>query len=1539
MKKKRLLKTVLASLCLIGGMVLSPFEAMAQGTWTAPAIPGSDISTTNSGNYAIYNIKADAFMGEGMSWGTNAIACRLEGSYTAALANRQKFTLTVSGSTVKMVHANHTDKGVGCASTNANDLYADYASNNVWTFSASPNFANTYTLTLSGYGTLDVADLWGGKLTIKNGKGYTDWAFIPESSLTDGSFAKWKERKAMYDVYTALSNSGTVSTFTTALATANTTYVNNSATVADLRTATRALIIATAEGIQSNTNVSALFTNADMQGNLTTADWSSTGTTISAGAIEVYQAAITLTQQKTDIPDGYYTLIFHGMTRQDGSAAAPTFNATTSNSVTDNASIPFMSACKDTWGVSGSADYVNGIPDRIWRAAEGLAYECASAKIEDFAVTGNNLTLTVAQTATDQWFTFNSFEIQYNHPLYISDIATALPNTALTADIWYYFDIPVAGDYVITAGSNLSNIVYTTNGSQTPLTASTSTWNNSKANLAAGRYYVKSSSAQTLTIEAASYTYTVGFATVDYEYVQGGETVTVTYADAVTNSGEALTINTSVMRFNGNAISNASATANGFTFTIPSGLAAATAYTLTIPAGAVGYTNGNTFNAAQNITIKTPAVFDGTYFLKVAATTTDLSTKSTTTSTVGKYLARGAAWGTHATVDTYGLPIIISTSKYNLSTLQVDDTKRFYHANTASDNGYDLWADQGTDNFVFATNQGLLTISSASNTSAYFKHNDTWPDGEYPSVYFDGTGTNSGPIILWEAETVATHATNMTALKNAQADDAATAAYADDASTYDCLNGISTVAGMETAVAALPYSKVVVGGNAPSSVSEKFEGGNPNPAPEIVYSNTLAIPAPGLYRFSMQAFYRAANNANTQAMHTAGTDLPPVVLFMGDAETQIKSLYDEEGGASAYVSGNDAQYNGMYYANNMDAALMMFQEGKYKNDVWFYATAAGTYSYGVKYMGYANNNAQWFIYSPEAVTVTYYGVDDSYFDKLNVEIAKATAINDYYNNADLTSEIATAQAMYNAYTANQTEVNTEIAALKAKYPTSVSITNGNFDTNPVLLANGSTSSSSANGTASYYINSNDNTTVYMYNTYGWSATSSTINSNAAQGVTGEYGSELTHNGTTPPSSDIYGEANGAALHISAGWGDSPVYTQDVTISNAGRYLLYYEVQNRNTSATTIAANYIGLDGTYSTKTSDFTANTWIRDMVTVDIYESGSYTLSVGIKAANSGSASNAKLWIDNVELYRIGDAVGGIETADGIATVLGTNSVDAINAALTSSIGVLNLEKATGLNSAAISTTNNPNLLIYAKSTSQVASGVKNVIADGTCANLELTKQNSPFIVPTAFTATSSKYTVASGDLAGSFATLIIPFEATTLAGTAYTLNGDIDLMKGKIYGTEASSIAANSPVLVTASGDYSGSNVSVPVIVSGATYTNGELVGVYSATAAPTGSYVLQNHTQGEGVAFYLVGTTQPTVNPFRAYIKSQGSNARSLRVIFDNEASGIENVLCPMSNEDDAVYDLQGRRVQTSDFKVQSSKLKKGLYIVNGRKTVVK
>ena len=71
---------------------------------------------------------------------------------------------------------------------------------------------------------------------------------------------------------------------------------------------------------------------------------------------------------------------------------------------------------------------------------------------------------------------------------------------------------------------------------------------------------------------------------------------------------------------------------------------------------------------------------------------------------------------------------------------------------------------------------------------------------------------------------------------------------------------------------------------------------------------------------------------------------------------------------------------------------------------------------------------------------------------------------------------------------------------------------------------------------------------------------------------------------------------------------------------------------------------------------------------------------------------------------------------------------------------------------------------------------------------------------------------------------------------------------------------------------------------------------------------------------------GGADAYVNPFHAYLNVEGVAS----VAFDGSVTAINNIAADKV-ADTAVYDLSGRRV--------NGKLNKGLYIMNGKKVVVK
>lgn len=190
--------------------------------------------------------------------------------------------------------------------------------------------------------------------------------------------------------------------------------------------------------------------------------------------------------------------------------------------------------------------------------------------------------------------------------------------------------------------------------------------------------------------------------------------------------------------------------------------------------------------------------------------------------------------------------------------------------------------------------------------------------------------------------------------------------------------------------------------------------------------------------------------------------------------------------------------------------------------------------------------------------------------------------------------------------------------------------------------------------------------------------------------------------------------------------------------------------------------------------------------------------------------------------------------------------------------------------------------------------------------------------------------YTLAVSD-AGA-ATLVLPFEATIpSAATCYTLNYTANNAKVKATEVETT-LAANTPVLVNAAeGSYKfvSTATSGDAATGSGTHTSGALTGVYAETTVPDGSYILTK--KDDKVAFRQADGSTNTVAAYRAYLTADDAGAPEfLTIDFGGEVTGINEVIEVKGVNDNSWYDLQGRRV---------AQPKKGLYIVNGKKVVLK
>ena len=362
----------------------------------------------------------------------------------------------------------------------------------------------------------------------------------------------------------------------------------------------------------------------------------------------------------------------------------------------------------------------------------------------------------------------------------------------------------------------------------------------------------------------------------------------------------------------------------------------------------------------------------------------------------------------------------------------------------------------------------------------------------------------------------------------------------------------------------------------------------------------------------------------------------------------------------------------------------------------------------------------------------------------------------------------------------------------------------------------------------------------------------------------------------------------------------------------------------------------GNKSSYEKQTNTYatSAATWheTEKYYSLDLSKVEKWNDKVALKSIKSDpwSATNGQN-VTNIVAYKT-PAAGSAEYLitgkglldDATTTLLANANVTSIDAT-----GMTNVTKTT-LTSA------NPNCLFI--DNANKLNNTKNVIVDGVCNNLEL-KDGEPFKAPSAFTATNAKFTrkFSSAD----YATMVVPFDVATLPTQpatvkAYKLKG----VNGEAITTDVlTSLTANEPVMVKVTADdvnsyeFTASGVSVAA-TSGDLVENGLLKATYATTtaAADANNYVLQkNGDDVNDVNFYLVTGTSATVKPFRAYLHYEYPGAAHILSILFDDATGIEKVEKDASvKENGEFFNLAGQRVAQPT---------KGLYIVNGKKVVVK
>ena len=294
--------------------------------------------------------------------------------------------------------------------------------------------------------------------------------------------------------------------------------------------------------------------------------------------------------------------------------------------------------------------------------------------------------------------------------------------------------------------------------------------------------------------------------------------------------------------------------------------------------------------------------------------------------------------------------------------------------------------------------------------------------------------------------------------------------------------------------------------------------------------------------------------------------------------------------------------------------------------------------------------------------------------------------------------------------------------------------------------------------------------------------------------------------------------------------------------------------------------------------------------------------------------------------------------------------------------------------NAAFTATVSNPNLLMYVKDAQYAPEAVKNVVVNGTANSITLVDAESGnnFYCPQQFIARNISYIHHYGMATGigesrGWETISLPFDVQTVT---HATKGAIVPFKKWTSGdtehpfwlyelngtgwTEAQGIKAYTPYIISMPNNskyksqfqlagnvtFAATNVTVgktddlhTATYSGRTFTptfsmreNGE--GLYALNV--NNDFISDNSGMTEGSRFVL---NMRKVHPFEAFMTS----ALQARQFFEVFETGTEELDKLNVQQLDYCYDLAGRKIVNS--KSPNSKMPKGVYIMNGKKIIVK
>ena len=310
-----------------------------------------------------------------------------------------------------------------------------------------------------------------------------------------------------------------------------------------------------------------------------------------------------------------------------------------------------------------------------------------------------------------------------------------------------------------------------------------------------------------------------------------------------------------------------------------------------------------------------------------------------------RFLSRGEHWGTRATVDKYGIPFVWTADEYSIKFL--DSNVCLFETDDSS-----IYTDNATTGFAFEEVEGGYLLKSLKS-DRYL----TIVDKTYTHQIVNVTDDASAAVV-WQLKSKAEH-------------DAIVAGHVEENYTnVIAAAGISTTAGdFANYLSTLPAEdKTSAIGTArfAGSVGDwtyaevRHQEWQPAYGTDFCelwcatgsYTQTITNLPEGIYKVTMQGFERAGGWGECNTLGDKGYEITTATLSANGEEVNLKSWY----------SGKSGDNN----PNNTGDAVAKFGEGKYMNEVYAYVGADGTLTLTVNKPSFVGDN--WMLFNNFTLT-------------------------------------------------------------------------------------------------------------------------------------------------------------------------------------------------------------------------------------------------------------------------------------------------------------------------------------------------------------------------------------------------------------------------------------------------------------------------------------------------------------------------------------------------------------------------------------------